>query len=85
MEDLQEALGLALKVISDWRVLFIAFAVILAWMALRYVGIVYRKKPRVQPRKAAPSASPADAKGRRTGKGRPSGAAEKIGDEGMVE
>jgi len=85
MEDLQEALGLAMKVIADWRILFIAFAVILAWAALRYVGIVYRKKSRSQPRKAAPSVPSVAAKGGRPEKGRPRGAAEKAGDEGMVE
>jgi hypothetical protein len=85
MEDLQEALGLALKVLADWRVLFIAFAVILALVALRYVGMVYRKKSRAQPRKMAPSVPAAAAKGVRPEKGRPSPAAEKTGDEGMVE
>jgi hypothetical protein len=85
MEDLQEALGLALKVIADWRVLFIAFTVVLAWSALRYVGIVYRKKPLARPRPAKPVSPPAAAKGGRKEKGRSSGVAGEERDEGMVE
>jgi hypothetical protein len=50
-----EYLALFAKVLSDWRVPFIAVATILAWAALRYVGMVYdRRTRRSSPRPAAP-------------------------------
>jgi hypothetical protein len=48
--DLSGYLSLFTRVLSDWRVVFIAVATILAWAALRYVGMVYDRRPR---RKAA--------------------------------
>ncbi len=52
--NLAQSLSIALKVLSDWRVLFIALAAILVWAALRYVGIVYSRAPRSKPRASAP-------------------------------
>jgi|GEM_PF-4780157 len=42
-------LGVALKVIADWRVVFIAAAVIATIAILRYVGMVYHAKSRRGP------------------------------------
>jgi hypothetical protein len=53
---LDEAVTLSFKVLADWRVIFIALAIILAWAALRYVGLVYRKKQRRPPRPPKPRA-----------------------------
>jgi hypothetical protein len=84
MDDLKEALALALKVLADWRVIFIAVAIVLAWVALRYVGIVYHRRPRARPRPVAPSAASAPkAGGTASGRGGPSEG--ESGDEGMVE
>jgi hypothetical protein len=44
-----EYLALFARVLSDWRVPFIAVATILAWAALRYVGMVYDRRPRRAP------------------------------------
>lgn len=44
--DLTGYLSLFARVLSDWRVVFIAVATILAWAALRYVGMVYDRRPR---------------------------------------
>jgi hypothetical protein len=44
--DLSGYLSLFTRVLSDWRVVFIAVATILAWAALRYVGMVYDRRPR---------------------------------------
>lgn len=82
--DFAGTLALSIKVLSDWRVIFIAAAVILLWAALRYVGSVYRSR---SPRRAGPSivrsakkASP------RPGKSRASPRApEGEGGEGMIE
>ncbi len=60
--DLSGYLSLFARVLSDWRVLFIAVATLLAWTALRYVGMVYDRRPRraaprrIAPRPARPSA-----------------------------
>lgn len=54
MDDLQIALNLAMKVLGDWRVIFVALAFIIACAALRAVGIVYKKAPKTKNR--APSA-----------------------------
>jgi hypothetical protein len=43
--DLNGYLSLFTRVLSDWRVVFIAVATILAWAALRYVGMVYDRRP----------------------------------------
>jgi hypothetical protein len=47
---LQEALALSLKVLGDWRVLFITVAVLLVWAGLRYVGSVYHRRSPMRPR-----------------------------------
>jgi hypothetical protein len=44
--EISEYLSLFARVLSDWRVPFIAVATILAWAALRYVGMVYDRRPR---------------------------------------
>jgi hypothetical protein len=89
--DLSEALSISFKVLADWRVDFIALAVIVAWAALRYVGSVYRRRSKTRSRPAhfvpgAPASGAAPGAG-----GRPAarpGRAEKAGndsDTGMVE
>jgi hypothetical protein len=52
--DLTQMLEFALRVIADWRVIFITVAVLLAIALLRYVGLVYHKAPK---RKARPKSS----------------------------
>ncbi len=53
--SVSEYLALFARVLSDWRVPFIAVATILAWAALRYVGMVYDRRPRrSSPRPTAP-------------------------------
>jgi len=58
--DLSEMLYFALKVIADWRVLFITAAALVVFAILRYVGIVYHKRPRTRarPPSALPGAAP---------------------------
>jgi hypothetical protein len=46
--DLNATFQLALKVLTDWRVIAITAAVLLLWAALRYVGSVYRSRPAFQ-------------------------------------
>jgi hypothetical protein len=61
--DLEGYLSLFARVLSDWRVAFIAVATILAWAALRYVGMVYDRRPRRrQPRQPAFRPAPRPAK-----------------------
>jgi hypothetical protein len=84
MEELQAALEIAFKVLLDWRVIFITVAVLLAWSALRYVGIVYHKKPRGQPKPKIPT--PQASARPKAGKARAKAAsATDSGDEGLVE
>lgn len=47
--ELQAYLGIAIQVISDWRVIFITVTVLLLWAALRYIGSVYHRRPRRPP------------------------------------
>ena len=70
--DLQEALALSLKVLADWRVIFIAVVVILVWAVLRYVGSVFHR-----PVKPAPKAPIAKASSPASSGGKPKGRAEK--------
>jgi hypothetical protein len=44
--DLAGYLSLFARILSDWRIAFIAVATLLAWAALRYVGMVYDRRPR---------------------------------------
>jgi hypothetical protein len=78
--DLQEAFAIAIKVIADWRVIFIAIAVMLAWAALRYVGSVYHKRPRASPR---PPAAPPPPKA--TGSAQAASPERGSSGEGMVQ
>jgi len=65
--DIDGYLSLFGRVLSDWRILFIAVMCLIAWAALRYVGMVYDRRPRIRrplirrplPRAAAPKAAPA--------------------------
>jgi len=81
--DIQAALALSLKVLSDWRVIFITVSVLLIWAALRSVGSVYHKRPRARSKppassvRAAPSAK---ASGKAARAEAPSG-----GSDGLVE
>ena len=79
--DLKGALALSFKVIADWRVLFIAIAIMLAWAVLRYVGSVYhRRRPRPS---ARPPVAPRSPKASRA-----AGKSEnesQLSDEGMIE
>jgi hypothetical protein len=59
---LQDALAIALKVLVEPRVIFITLAMLLTWAALRFVGSVYRKRPRVNRRPSAAAAEPPAAK-----------------------
>jgi hypothetical protein len=58
--SVSDYIALFARVLSDWRVPFIAVATILAWAALRYVGMVYDRRPRrssprpMMPRPASP-------------------------------
>jgi hypothetical protein len=63
--DLSEMLAIALKVIADWRVAFVTVAALLAFAILRYVGLVYHKRPRTRarPPAAGPGAAPAGGRG----------------------
>ena len=89
--DLTQGLSIALKVLVDWRVVFIAVAVAVVWAALRYVGSVYHRRPKTKPRPApAPAGAEAGAGARaRAGRGAERGArAERPEDEsdsGMIE
>jgi len=53
--NLEAAMALSLKVISDWRVILVTIATLLVWAALRYVGSIYHK--RSPPRKRSSSSS----------------------------
>ena len=46
--DLNGILRLSIKVLADWRVLFIAAAFILLWVSLRYVGSTYRTRSSIR-------------------------------------
>lgn len=83
--DLAGTLALSIKVLSDWRVIFIAAAVVLLWAVLRYVGSVYRNR---LPRRAGPTIprSPKKAFSRpRKSRASPKSAPEGEEEEGMVE
>lgn len=87
--DLSEALSVSFQVLSDWRVDFVALAVIVAWAILRYVGSVYHRRARARPRPAPPlppSAGAAQARGGRAAarSSRSEGPEEEAGS-GMVE
>ena len=50
-------LNVCLAVIADYRVIAIAVATILLWAALRYIGMVYGRRPsrrRLRPRRSTP-------------------------------
>ena len=46
--DLNGILRLSIKILADWRVLFIAAAFILLWVSLRYVGSTYRTRSSIR-------------------------------------
>lgn len=89
--DLTGMLSVSFKVLGDWRVDFIALAVIITWAALRYVGSVYHRRPRPRPRPPASLSGAAKAGAASTKAGRAaakSGRAEgseEGSDSGMVE
>jgi hypothetical protein len=60
--DLDEALGIAFKVLQDWRVIAITVAAIIAFAALRYVGSVYSRGRAPSRARKAPAAPAAPAK-----------------------
>ena len=78
--DLTESLALSIKVIADWRVIFIAVAVLLVVSALRYAGSVYRGA--TGPKRRAPPSAPRKAP---AAKASSKGAEPEESDEGMVE
>jgi hypothetical protein len=89
--DLAQGLSIAIKVLADWRVVFIALAVIVVWAALRYVGSVYHRRPKTKPR---PPPAPAGAEagagakaraGRTTARGGRAERPEDEPDSGMIE
>jgi hypothetical protein len=56
---LDEMLAIAIKVIADWRVVFITAAVLVGFALLRYVGLVYHKRPKTRARPRMPGAGSA--------------------------
>jgi hypothetical protein len=80
--DLQTAIALSLKVIADWRSIFIAIAVLLLWAALRYVGSVYHIRSRRRSRLFVPGSGKPSLAGKKAVARK--GAAETPG-EGMIE
>jgi hypothetical protein len=48
--ELSDMLGLAFKVIADWHVIFVTLAFLLVFAILRYVGLVYHKRPKTKAR-----------------------------------
>jgi hypothetical protein len=87
--DLSEMLSIALKVISDWRVVFITVAVLVVFTILRYVGIVYHKRPRTRARPPLPTSAAEPSGGgqagaRHAGGGRAEASGEGPGS-GMIE
>jgi hypothetical protein len=48
--ELSDMLNVALKVIADWRVVAISIAMLVVFALLRYVGLVYHKRPKVRAR-----------------------------------
>ncbi len=80
--DLTEMISLALRVVQDWRMIFIAVAVLASIAILRYVGLVYHKRPKRPARPSAPGPASAGGQGgARRGGGRASrAAAEEEGD-----
>lgn len=55
---MDQAIALSIKVIADWRVIFITVLVLLVFAAMRYVGSVYNRR---RPRKGRASPAPAKA------------------------
>ncbi len=53
--DLNGYIALSMRVIEDWRVVFIAVASIVVWAILRRVGVVYHPGPRRRPQVRAPA------------------------------
>lgn len=77
--DIAGYLELFGRVLSDWRVLFIAAMCLLSLAALRYVGMVYDRRPRIRrplPRRPVPRPAPP--------KAAPASGSEEEGEEGMV-
>jgi hypothetical protein len=72
---IDEMFGLALKVIADWRVVFATAAVLVAIALLRYVGLVYHKRPktRARPRSAGPGPAAAGGAAERASRAQASG------------
>jgi hypothetical protein len=85
--DLGETLALAVKVIADWRVVFVAVAFLLLAVALRFVGSVYRR--RSSPRRGSSAFVPRKDPGARAGgpaSRRPDGGGrDSEPGEGMIE
>jgi hypothetical protein len=76
---LSEALALSLKVLADWRVIFIAAAFLILMAALRYAGSVYRSAAEPRRRRPAPLLKKSPASGRRAAARAP------VEEEGMIE
>jgi hypothetical protein len=53
--DLDGYIALSLRVLEDWRVIFIAIGSIIVWTILRRVGAVYHVGPRRRPQPRTPS------------------------------
>jgi hypothetical protein len=77
-------LGLSLKVIADWRVVFITLALLLAIAILRYVGLVYHKVPKTRARPSTPGSGAAIAGGGRVSRGK-SAAESSPGGSDLIE
>jgi len=62
--DLNGYIALSIRVLSDWRVVFVALGSIILWAILRRVGVVYHTIPSQRPRspsvvrKALPRSAP---------------------------
>jgi hypothetical protein len=82
--DLSEMLSLSLKVIADWRVVFITLAVLLGIAILRYVGLVYHKAPKTRARPSSPGSGAAMAGGGKARRGK-SAAESTSGSSDLIE
>jgi hypothetical protein len=54
MMSLHDYAAICLKVLADWRVLAVAAGTIALWAILRFVGMVYRRRPRVPVQRSKP-------------------------------
>jgi hypothetical protein len=80
---LQADFGIALQVLADPRIIFITLAVLFSWAALRYVGMVYHKRPKAAPSKPPVSKAAKKAAAKKTAPS-PASEEDEVG-EGMIE